>query len=196
MEKYFFTVTNERGDVLAGYRVQVADSNGDAVSIFADANGTQFSVGGGAVNYATSSATGLVEFYWEPARGQDLQTLDPSGNLVSTIENFADIIAFPVPVSEQTGTSYTLTLDDGNSVVQCNNASPISLTIPPNADAAIPVGSFVEVHQAGAGAITIAAGSGVTLNSRGSLVVTSGLYAVVGLRKVDTNVWVLAGDLA
>lgn len=101
-----------------------------------------------------------------------------------------------VSVTQQTGTSYTFDIDDANSVVEFDNASAITVTIPPNSLVAFPVGTFIEIHQADAGTVTVAAGSGVTLLSRGSLVDLAGQEAVAGLRKVATDTWRLTGDIA
>lgn len=99
-------------------------------------------------------------------------------------------------VNEQTGTSYTLKLSDMGKMVECTNASAITLTVPPNSSVAFSTGCVIGVHQGGAGAITITAGSGVTINSAGSLVDTNGQYAEVFLRKVAINTWVLTGNRA
>jgi hypothetical protein len=50
--------------------------------------------------------------------------------------------------------------------------------------------------QLGAGQVTVAAGSGVTLRSAGSLVKTSAQYAVATLVKIASDEWVLLGNLA
>lgn len=90
MNKYTNTVTNTRGDSLANYRVQVVDSNGNSVSIFSDASGTQFTDAlNNPINFATTDETGKVEFYWDAAPGHVLQVLDASGSLEDTIVNFA-----------------------------------------------------------------------------------------------------------
>lgn len=101
-----------------------------------------------------------------------------------------------VSVTQQAGTSYTFDIGDANSVVEFDNASAITVTIPPNASVAFPVGTFIEIHQIDAGTVTVAAGSGVTLLSRGSLVDLAGQEAVAGIRKVATDTWRLTGDIA
>ena len=89
--KYTDVVTNTRGDSLPDYRVQVVTSAGSEVEIYSDGSGTRFrDAAGNVVNYATASSTGKVEFYWTPATGQILQTLDTGGNLVDTDADFAD----------------------------------------------------------------------------------------------------------
>jgi len=91
MNKFYDTLTNTRGDVLPNYRAQVVNPNGTLVDIFADRSKTPFTdANGGTVNYATADSEGLVEFYWEAATGQIFQMLDPAGDLVKSIEGFAD----------------------------------------------------------------------------------------------------------
>lgn len=98
-------------------------------------------------------------------------------------------------VFNQTGTSYTAALGDANSYVRFANASPVSFTIPPNSSVAFPVGTVIEFEQAGAGAVTVVAGSGVTINSRSSDLTLAGQYAVAFVKKVATNTWIMNGDL-
>lgn len=91
MIKFYNTLTNTRGDSLPNYRVQVTNSAGTVQTIYADSGGTRFTDGdGNNVNYATADNNGFVEFYWTPAAGQVLQTLDTSGDLVKAVADFAD----------------------------------------------------------------------------------------------------------
>lgn len=96
----------------------------------------------------------------------------------------------------QTGTSYTLALADAGKVVERNNASANTTTVPPNSSVAFPIGTLIEVYQGLAGTSTIVAGAGVTIRSRGGSLVSAGQYATLGLRKRAADEWVLAGDLA
>lgn len=99
-------------------------------------------------------------------------------------------------VNEQTGTSYTLVLTDAGKLIECNNGSPFTLTIPLNSSVAIPVGSQITVVQTGAGQVTFSAAGGVTLNSRGSATKTYSQYAIAVLYKQATDVWILGGDVS
>ena len=65
----------------------------------------------------------------------------------------------------QTGTSYTLVAGDVNKLVTANNASAITITVPPSVYSANDV---INVQQIGAGQVTFAAGSGVTITSNGA----------------------------
>lgn len=97
MNKYYETLTNTSGDILSGHRVQVIDSAGSIVTIYADAGQTRFKdADGNNVNYATSDNTnGLAEFYWTAATGQTLQILDESGELSLAIADFANNYSTP-----------------------------------------------------------------------------------------------------
>lgn len=100
-----------------------------------------------------------------------------------------------VTVNSQVGTSYTLVIGDAGLAIECNNGSAITLTVPPNSSVAFPVGTVVEVAQLGAGAVTITAGAGVTINSRGGVFKTNGQYSMAYLRKRGTDTWLLTGDI-
>ena len=99
-------------------------------------------------------------------------------------------------LNAQTGTTYTLVLTDAGKLVTADNAAAIALTVPPNSSVAFPLGTRISVIQKGAGVVTITAGSGVTINSRGTLIATNGQFARVELVKESTDVWYLSGDRA
>lgn len=96
----------------------------------------------------------------------------------------------------QTGTTYTLALTDAGGLVDLNNASSITLTVPPNASVAFAVGTRINLLQSGAGQVTVAAGSGVTINSKGSALKITGQWSAATLIQRSANTWVLVGDIA
>ena len=98
-------------------------------------------------------------------------------------------------INAQVGTTYTLALTDAAGLVTLDNASSITLTVPPNASVAFAVGTQIVLAQLGAGQVTVAAGSGVTVNVRGSRNKINGQYGVASLIKTATNTWLLGGDL-
>tara|TARA_R100001440_G_scaffold75585_1_gene103184 strand:- start:344 stop:985 length:642 start_codon:yes stop_codon:yes gene_type:complete len=116
-------------------------------------------------------------------------SLDSSGNLdVSTIVAGRTINA-------QTGTSYTFVIGDRLKIVTLNNSSPITLTIPPNSSVAFAVGTSIDIIQLGSGQVTVAGGSGVTVNSTPTLKLRA-QYSVGSCLKIATNQWIFMGDLA
>jgi len=132
----------------------------------------------------------------EMARDAIGAALSGSGAITVTVNDGADTIVISQgAVTTQAGTSYTAALTDANTYIQFTNASAVSFTIPPNASVAFPIGTVIEVEQAGAGALSFVAGSGVTLNSRSSDLTLAGQYAVAFAKKVGTNTWTVNGDL-
>jgi len=93
----------------------------------------------------------------------------------------------------QTGTSYTLVLADAGKIIEMNNASPNTLTIPPNSSVAFPLDTRIDVVQMGAGLTSISPGAGVTVNGLGTDL--AGQYAVLSLWKRGTNEWLLFGGV-
>jgi hypothetical protein len=118
---------------------------------------------------------------------------DGAGGIAAWVEYTTS--GSPATINAQSGTTYTLVLADAQNIVELTNASAITLTVPPNASVAFPVGTVIELHQGGAGDVTVAAGVGVTLNSRGSAFDLAGIHAIAALRKVAINTWRLTGDI-
>jgi len=95
----------------------------------------------------------------------------------------------------QTGTSYTLAADDKDKLVELNNASAITVTVPNNTSVGIVDGAQVNLLQTGAGQVTVAAGSGVTVNGTPGLKLRA-QWSSATLIKRSTNTWVIVGDLS
>jgi hypothetical protein len=98
-------------------------------------------------------------------------------------------------LNTQTGTTYTLVLTDASKLVTLNNASAITLTIPPNSSVAFPVGTKVDLCQLGAGTVTVAEGAGVTVNATPTKDFRA-QYSAASCIKIATDEWILVGDLA
>lgn len=99
-------------------------------------------------------------------------------------------------INAQTGTTYTLALTDVNARVTMNNAAANTLTIPTNATVAFPVGTEIRILQIGAGATSIDADVGVTLNGiSGGIGAMSGAGQYTDIIKVGTNTWWAVGDI-
>jgi polygalacturonase len=88
---------------------------------------------------------------------------------------------------------YTLAAADAGKVVEMNSADPETILVPTNVAVPFPVGTVIELFAAGAGTVTIAGDTGVTVRNGGAL---AAQYATASLRKRATNEWVLSGDLA
>jgi len=119
--------------------------------------------------------------------------INDSGNLVMTGDGFVQTTE---QVNPQIGLMYTLALTDTNAIVTMSNVSANTLTINPVATTAYPLGHVTEIIQLGAGATTLTAGAGVTLNgvAAGSGTITA-RYDVIKIRHVASDVWIVDGDI-
>lgn len=99
-------------------------------------------------------------------------------------------------ISASTGTTYTLALADADNVVTSNNTSSVTITIPPSVFAA---GDRITVIQKGAGQVTFAQGSGVTINSVGATATAPKLrarYSAATVVAESATVFYVVGDIA
>lgn len=96
-------------------------------------------------------------------------------------------------LNAQTGTTYTLALTDNGRLVTLNNAAAITVTVPLNATVAFATGAIVNLQQIGAGQVTVAGASGVTLNGTGTK--TRAQWSAASLVKTATDTWTLIGDI-
>ena len=96
----------------------------------------------------------------------------------------------------QTGTTYTLVAGDVNKLVTANNASAITITVPPSVFSANDV---INVQQIGAGQVTFAAGSGVTITSNGATSAAPKIraqYSACSIICSASNTFTIIGDIA
>lgn len=110
----------------------------------------------------------------------------------STASEFA---SSTLKTNAQTGTTYTVVLADKDKLVELSNASAITLTVPLNSSVAYPVGTQINLLQTGAGQVTVAGISGVTVNATPGLKLRT-QWSSATLIKRATDTWVLVGDLS
>jgi hypothetical protein len=97
------------------------------------------------------------------------------------------------PVNGQSA-SYTLALSDEGASLHMTGATATTVTVPTNSAVSLPLGAEIEIVALGAGGVTIAAATGVTLNG-----VSGGTTAIAGqfqggvLRKYGGDTWLLMG---
>lgn len=92
-----------------------------------------------------------------------------------------------------TSTAYTFTLLDAKRPVEFNSASATTATIPLNLD--IPIGATILGVRMGAGTLTIAGATGVTINKASSTASVAAQYGEFILTKTDVNTFRLSGAL-
>ena len=91
--------------------------------------------------------------------------------------------------------SYTLVRSDKNKLIEVDNASATTITIPADDSVAYPVGTEVRVLQTGAGQVTIAGAAGVTVNATPGLNLRA-QWSSANMIKRAANTWVALGDLS
>lgn len=98
-----------------------------------------------------------------------------------------------VPVTTYTG-NRTAVIGDGGAYVRMDVSVANDFTVPPNSSVAFPIGTVIQLRQAGAGQTTIVQGSGVTVTTPETRKLRK-QGASAALVKVGTDVWDLTGDL-
>jgi len=102
-------------------------------------------------------------------------------------------------VNAQTGTTYTTVLSDAKQMITLNNASSITVTLPPNSSVAYAVGSKIDFIQKGAGQVVFAQGSGVTIRSVGASATAPKLrqqYSAATAWYEGSDIWYIVGDIS
>ena len=181
----------------AGTDVPVTDG-GTGVSTLTD-HGILLGSGTGAVTPTAVGASGelligatAADPSWLTA-GTDTYVLTANGSGVAP--SWESTPGGALSINAQTGTTYTLVLTDAQKLVTLTNAAAITMTVPPNSSVALGIGTQILLYQGGAGAVTVAAGSGVTINSPGSALDLYAQYSTALLLKIATDTWILAGDI-
>jgi uncharacterized MnhB-related membrane protein len=117
---------------------------------------------------------------------------------VFTADMFNGLVAFTV--TTESGATYTVDNDDLYQVmIQTSNAGTKTVTIAPDSTlTAAAVGSAITFINTGAGLLTFAAGSGVTITSAGavSAAPTLATHKVAQCVRVSANTWRIFGAIA
>ena len=117
---------------------------------------------------------------------------------VLTAANFNSLVTFTL--NAQSGATYTVANSDTYQViVQATNASTKVITIAPDSTlTAAAVGTAITFLNSGAGLLTFAAGSGVTLVSAGAVAAAPTLaqYKTAVAIRLAANSWTIVGGIA
>lgn len=126
---------------------------------------------------------------------RNMAGFNAGGGLAAVLKVIANNFGLLEPsVTDSGAADYVLALND--RIVTRSRATAQTLTVPLNATVAIPIGTQVHGIQTGAGALTVQAAGGVTINRRAFFTaVAAGQFSAFTLRKVAANVWNLSGDL-
>jgi hypothetical protein len=117
---------------------------------------------------------------------------------VLSAEMFNNLVAFTI-TTNSSATITTANSDLYQVMIQASNASTKTVTIAPDSTLTeAVVGSAITVINTGAGLLTFAAGSGVTLTSAGavSAAPTLATHKVAQCVRVAANTWRIFGSIA
>lgn len=177
------------------------NANFTAVKNFVDglAQGTNFDAGAiGAEDIASSAITeakiASSAVTTSKIAASVTLTTPNIGAASATSIAVTDNVVYHITINATTG-AYTLALTDDNRMVEMNNASGTTLTIPLNSSVAFPIGTMITILQTGAGQTTVAGAVGVTVNGTPGLKLRAQYSAATCIKRA-TNTWVLIGDLA
>jgi len=156
---------------------------------------------------ADATATGQSTALWADTNG-DIKwkndgdyktTLKTSDNTADRVYTYPDKDCTLAP-REVTNVTYTATLttlqlSDIYKLLRLNVGSANDLRIPTNLAVPFPIGTQIILVQYGTGQTTVTTSGGVTLRSSGGKTKIAAQYGMATLIKIDTNEWVLGGDL-
>jgi hypothetical protein len=148
-----------------------------------DTNTTFFYDG---ATWVVSGATGDIE---------GITTGTDSG-LSGGVTSGTAVLRLKLDFDAETGTTYTLVAGNLNQLVTLNNASPITLTVPPSVFSA---GDVINIAQIGAGQVTLAQGAGVTITSTGATSSAPKLraqYSAASIVCTTSNTFLTIGDIS
>jgi hypothetical protein len=91
--------------------------------------------------------------------------------------------------------NYTIAKTDAGKTLNVDSSSDVTITVPLNSSVPFIKGQKVEVVRNGSGNVIFEGASGVTINSKFMNKKISAQYSGAVLVKIDTNTWLLIGDL-
>lgn len=85
-------------------------------------------------------------------------------------DTFASKVDYATPTNAQSGTAYTFVADDAERITTASNGSAVTFTIPPQSSVGWVDDTILRVVNYGAGALTVAGGSGVTVTNTATVI--------------------------
>lgn len=133
---------------------------------------------------------------WTNISGFIAQTAAPANTSLLWLDTDEPADTTVLSFNAQTGTAYTLGSGDTGNFVTLNNASAITVTVPPSV---FTTGQIVNVQQIGTGQATFSQGSGVTITSTGVTSTAPKLrarYSSATVICTGSNTFTIVGDIS
>ena len=144
-----------------------------------------------------------MDFTWVTDPGGDITNVSVTSPITGGGSSGSVTIGYDtkagttLALNAQTGTTYTLVAADAsNKLVELNNASAITLTVPPSV---FSIGEQINVYQRGAGQVSFAQGAGVTIRSTGATSTAPKLraqYSAATVICIGVSEFLIVGDLS
>jgi hypothetical protein len=153
---------------------------------------------GGVNNFANESARnsaipapdhGTVAFVRSINGVNNSNQIQFYSDVTSTWVNYTDTSFIPKT------SDYTIGLSDSGKTITVNSSSTATITIPANATTSFAVGTKIDIIGIGSGTVEIAPATNVIINSKNTWKKLNSQYSGATIMKIDTNTWVLIGDL-
>jgi hypothetical protein len=183
------TVQDQLGAVVPNAAVSVhQEGTGELLQLYADRAGVT-----GLGNPTTTDEEGFVQFYCKPCRIQIIATsgsFSREHNDVIVIEEYAGSL-----LVEDATDARTLSLDDNGATIRFTGDDPITVTVPDEVDVNFPPFSTIYLMQSGNGVVSVTSNNAIVNCAENFARHTAGANAVIAVRKIAADEWVLVGQL-
>jgi hypothetical protein len=101
-----------------------------------------------------------------------------------------------ITITSVSGTAYTPGTAQVGQLITLDNAGGETITIPANATTAFAIGDQLNFMNLSTGTATFVAGGTAVIRSAGSKLKLTTQYAVCTVLKIDTDAWVMVGNVS
>jgi len=173
-------------------------SSTDVQAAIAELGTEKLALAGGTMTGAVDMGANKITSSGTPSTGNDYTNKTYVDASISTaVAGLGGSVSYTTKTGSYTlGSAELSTVEAGSQLEMImNSASGLTLTIPANSAQAFSVGRRISWLQYGAGQLTIAPDTGVTMRSPNSANKSYAQYSMGWIEKIGTNEWVLGGDI-